>query len=236
MYKTFMVFFLTLCVVRAAGQMHLPDSGVQSPAADRAVATFQQAVQLQKEIYTGPEHISYLPAIEGSAYFLSPDWQPGAVLYDGLLYRDQLLKYDLVTDRLVLKRYDGFPIELRPDKISYFTLPEHTIVYWKSEKNSLKPGFYEQLAAGPLTILAKHTKALEERMENNQLRQRFLEGTAYYAIKDDKVHSVKSLGSVLDLVGDKRNAIQQHLKKKSIKFKRNREAALTAIAGFYNKP
>jgi hypothetical protein len=109
--------------------MHNADSTGNTLAAANATATFQQAVHFQKEIYSGAEHIGYAPSVKASAYFSTKEWTSGAVLYDGVLYGSESLMYDQVKDKLVLKRFDGFPVELRSDKITYFTLAGHTFVY-----------------------------------------------------------------------------------------------------------
>jgi hypothetical protein len=68
-----------------------------------------------------------------------------------------------------------------------------------------------------------------------QLRQRFVETTTYYALKGDSYDIIKNKASLLNVVGGKKKEIQQHLRKKGIKFKSNRELALIAAADYYNQ-
>jgi hypothetical protein len=206
-----------------------------SEASATAVRTYNKILPVEKAIYTGPEHVSYLPSYEGFAYYLSKEWQSGSVLYDGLLYEGQLLLYDLVKDKLVLKRYDGFAIELRSEKVSYFTIPGHTFIYKNGGNKGVKEGYYELLASGALTMLARHTKTLVERAEDTQVRQYFTEGTAYYAIKDSKAYSIHNLSSALEPVDSGKGAIQKYLKQQGIRFKKDRARALVVIADYYNK-
>jgi hypothetical protein len=234
--KTTGVFFFLFLSFYAAGQGHRADTSQTNPATAEATTTFRQVVQLQKEIYTGAEHIGYAPNIQGVAYFLQKEWLPGSVLYDGILYENESLMYDQVKDKLVVKRFDGFGVELRSEKISYFTLPGHTFVYIPGGfSNGLKEGFYEQLAAGPLSILARRAKVVEEQMDVAQLRQQFVATTAYYALKGNTVHGIKNKASLLALADGKKSELQQHLRKKGINFKQDREQALIAVAGYYNQ-
>jgi hypothetical protein len=137
--------FLTLSYQLSQGQVQNADTTGNILATAHATATFQQAVHFQKEIYSGAEHMGYAPSVEGSAYFSAKDWAPGAVLYDGVLYGSESLMYDQVKDKLVLKRFDGFPVELRSDKIIYFTLAGHTFIYinrkpsLRAERRLLRP-------------------------------------------------------------------------------------------------
>ena len=229
------VFVFAFCVQPAFSQLRVADSATYPLAAQQAIATFQQAVSVQKEIYTGPEHFGYLPTIEGLPYLFTKEWLPGAVVYDGILYPDVRLKYDVVKDKLVLKRLDAFAIELRSEKISLFNLPQHTFIYLNNVNAiGLEPGFYERLSSGALTLLVKHKKRLEERIEENKYHQRFLDEATYYAIRGNRSVVVKNAGTVLNLVGNKKGEIQQALKKEGIKFKSNKEQALRFIADYYN--
>ena len=227
-----------LCLVLlynlSAAQPQVPDTGFLSAAAQAAVATYQQALPVEKEIYNGPEHIAYLPTIEGVAYFDSKDWQTGTVVYDGIQYENLMLLYDLVKDKLVLKRHDGFGIEVRSEKVSHFTINNHHFI-GVQETKGLKPGFYEQLASGKLTILARHSNQLKERVETNRLLQYFQGATTYHAIKEDTNYNIRNLSTVWSIIDIDRGAIQQQLKKSGITFKKNKELALKTVADYYNK-
>jgi hypothetical protein len=228
--------FLTFSYQLSQGQVQNADTTGNILAAANATATFQQAVYFQKEIYSGAEHMGYAPSVEGSAYFSAKDWTSGAVLYDGVLYGSESLMYDQVRDKLVLKRFDGFAVELRSDKITYFTLAGHTFIYInRNHPTGLKEGFYDRLAEGELGILVRRAKLFEEQVNEMQLRQRFVETTTYYALKGDSYDIIKNKASLLNVVGGKKKEIQQHLRKKGIKFKSNRELALIAAADYYNQ-
>jgi hypothetical protein len=217
------------------GQSALPDSNA-NPLASAATQVFLQTLQTGKEIYVGPEHIEYLPSIEGIAYFVSKEWQLGQVQCDGILYSNELLLYDLSKDRLIVKRPDNFAIELRNDKLDWFAIAGHVFVNIKADNNvGLAPGIYDQLAFGALTVLARHRKIYEERVEETRVLRRFNTETTYFAVANNKAHLIRNMRSLLDLTGSKSSAIQQQLKKAGIKFKKDREAALTTAARFYNE-
>lgn len=199
-----------------------------------ARSTFLQAVERQKEVHNGVEHMAYPATAEGFAYFLSKDWQRGSVRYDGVLYEGEMLLYDMVRDKLVVRRPDGFAIEVRREKVDWFALASHLFVYMDGS-NGLKPGFYDRLAVGAVTLLARRGKQLEDQIEDTRVRQTFTEQVAYYALAGNTIHPIRNLRSLLDVVPARAGAAQQHLKRNGIKYKRNREAALAAAAAFFNQ-
>lgn len=229
-FAAFALFFFC----PAFGQLSTAVAITDSVAAESATATFLQLIRLQKEIYNGPEHITYLPTIEGFAYFASKNWQGGTVQYDGITYTGEQLLYDLVKDKLIIKRPDAFPVELRSDKVDWFNMPGHLFVHVDAT-SGLRQGFYEQLASGPVVLLAKRKKEYEERVDQVRLIQKFTEQTTYYAIRNGQAHAIKNLHALLGLMDKRGNPVQQQLRKQGIKYKRNHEAALIAAADFFNK-
>jgi hypothetical protein len=227
-------FIAALFSIPALSQLAYTDS--IEPASLAATTFFLQALQNEKEIYNGPEHIEYLPNIEGIAYFGSKDWQTGAVQYDGITYQDVAIQYDLVKDRVVVKRPDNFAIELRSDKVDWFSLAQHVFVYIPENNTSgLKAGFYDELAAGAITVLVKRRKLFQDRIEDTRARRLFVDEITYYAVKNNQAHVIRNLHSLLALTGKKSGEIQQQLRRAGIKFRDIREAALAAAAQYYNQ-
>lgn len=225
---------LLLIGYQAFCQNTTPEVNDNTPAIANARALFLQYINADKEIYTGPEHIGYQPTIEGFAYFLSKEWQAGSLQYDGFVYSSELLLYDMVKDQLIVQRPDGFAIELRNDKVDWFSMPGHLFVHIRNAKG-LKPGFYEQLASGKLTVLARRVKLFDEKLQDNGARQKFNERTTYYAGQDNSYQSIRNLKALLRLTGHQGNTVQQQLKKQGIRYKKNPDAALAAAARFYNQ-
>ena len=231
-YAVFFLFFFSSIL---HSQLAFNDSS-QNNAALAATAVFAQALQGNKEIYNGPEHIGYPSSIEGLPYFGFKEWQTGAVQYYDLVYLNEALQYDVVKDKLVVRRQDGFAIELRSDRVDWFSLAGHQFVYVNAQTTAdLKPGFYDQLAAGDLTVLVKHAKHFEDRTEETQIHRVLVDETAYYAVQNNKAYVIRNLHSLLALTGKKSAAIRQQLSHAGIKFKKNREAALAFAARYYNQ-
>src|SRR5688572_26629431 len=59
-------------------------------------------------LFNGKQHLGYPSNYFGIPYFKTPDWLPGSVVYSEVLYDDLLLKYDLVSNQLVVKYPNGY--------------------------------------------------------------------------------------------------------------------------------
>jgi len=227
------VLFILL-TIPAFSQSFVAQPGDSTPALSNATAQFIHVVQAQKEIYTGREHIAYPPTIEGFAYFMSKEWQPGAVQYDGIVYPNEHMLYDLAKDQLIIQRPDGFAVELRSDKTDGFVLLNHRFMHFTNE-SGLKPGFYDQLASGKIMVLAKREKIFEERLQDNAANQKFREHTTYYAGQANAFHTIRNLHSLLGMMGNKSSTVQQQLRKMGVRYRKNPEAALIMAAQYFNQ-
>jgi len=205
----------------------------------------EQAGNADSLKFTGPSETSPLyngrifywyPAKEGHAFFLSPEWHTGSVLYDDVWYHDIKLKYDIYKDEVIVLHPGFKSIRLFSERVQQFTMGQHSFVRLSPGKNSsMKKGFYQQLAQGTITVLALHQKRLKENISDNKLIQYFDPANFYYAVKDGVYYPVKKLKTLLDLAKDQRQNIVRHLKKQGLKYRLNKEKTIAEAAAFYNQ-
>ncbi|MBC7923212.1 MAG: hypothetical protein H7Z75_19205, partial [Ferruginibacter sp.] len=160
------VLFGFLPVRREAyGQLAESDTAFLRKSLAYATDLYTQAIGVHSSLYNGSQHVGYDPHVRSHPYLESDDWQAGSVRYDGVWYRDVSALYDIVGDELIIQHYNrGFEIQLLREKISHFSLPNHTFVRLvpDSTNAALRAGFYDQLYDGKVAVLAKRTKIVEE--------------------------------------------------------------------------
>lgn len=199
-------------------------------------AEYNKKITAAGDLYYGTEHLSYPPFTEGFAYFNSPDWVHGSVTYNGVLYQNLLLKYDLIKDELiVLHPNNVFAVTLFSERIQSFTIGnDHFIYISKIDKSGLKPGYYHQLVSGKLSILAKRSKAIEEKT-TTQVEKRIVLKDQFYATNQGLARLIKGEDSIMEMVGNLSGNIRKLLRSKDLKFRTNKELALIEIASYYNQ-
>jgi hypothetical protein len=236
-YSFVSLLLFAVCILQA--QRNFIDTGV--PGGDTAYAKQLYFAQRTEElpIYNGVLHIGYSPSIEGHAYFESPGWQKGSVIYNNVLYENVIMKYDLVNDQLIVtpKEQGGMFIGLLSPRISQFSFSTFTFIYInKTKQNTFSsPGFYQQLVLGKLTVLAKRSKVINEKIEGVTLLRKFKERVKYYLLKDNEVHAVKHKKDILNVVKDRRKEVQKFLSKNKLNYRKDPEKTLVALAEFYNQ-
>lgn len=188
-------------------------------------------------IYTGRAYTDYGP-MQGHAYAYSPGWQPGSVIYDGVSYKNIPVKYDLVQQLVVVQRPDGITqLSLQNRLLSQFSLGSRKFLQLHAmdrSGDSLR-SFYEVLAEGQLTLLAGRKKIIQDKIGNMQIQRQVYEQTEFYALKNGAYHRLSSQSDFLDLAPGLKKDLLQHLRRNRIRFLRDREAALVALALYYNE-
>jgi hypothetical protein len=213
------------------------DSSFHQPAYAKAIEEFLEAKGQNLPVYNGIQHVGYPPLIQGSAYYKSNDWQKGSVLYDGVLYKDVFLKYDMLKDELIIRQPSSLlGVILFSPRVYHFSLWNSTFTYkHKADSASIAEGFYEQLVMGKMSLLAKRKEIIEETIINTELFRKFVHNDQYYVMKADRYYAIKNQKDMLHLLGEKKKEIQKYLKKNKVKFKKDPENTLIKIAEQYNQ-
>ena len=237
MFKKLIAFLISCLYLFTADGQQISADSLQQQRAD-AQATYYLAFRAEHAfLYTGRAYAHYGP-LEGHAYAYSPGWESGSVVYDGITYKNILLKYDLVQQLIVVQRPDGITqLSLQNRLVSGFSLGRKKFMQLQAVDNrgdSLNL-FYELLSEGPMTLLAGRRKTIEDKIENMQIQREVYERITYYAYYDGRYFKIGHQNDFLDLVPGSKRELMQHLRKNNIRFRRNPEAALVAMADYYNQ-
>jgi hypothetical protein len=236
-YSFAFLFLFAVCGLQA--QQYAIDSAITSDDTGYAKHLYFAKRAEELAIFNGVYHHGYPPSIEGHAYFQSPEWQKGYVIYDNILYENMAMKYDLLKDQLIVtpKEQSGMLITLFSPRVEQFSFSTFTFIRIdKTDQNSyLSPGFYQQLVRGKLTALAKRTKIINEKIEGTALLQKFEETVKYYLLKGGIFYPVKHKKDILTIVKDRRKEVQRFLLKNKLNYRKDREKTLVAVVEFYNQ-
>ncbi|MDO3645072.1 hypothetical protein [Mucilaginibacter sp. L3T2-6] len=233
----FCAFLGTNCSAQAARA----DSSSQQVAFNNAVAFYNNALNIQAPVYSGPEYYFYDPHIKGNAYYQdSNGFSKGSVYFDGTLYNNMSLLYDVNTDQLV----GLFPNHiskfiLHKEKVTAFDyLGSHFINISKDtlpDNTALEPAYYRQLYAGKSEVLARYTKSMQTSTSTSNLVEYYFSVKNYFYIRKNNVfHSVSGKGSVLSLFKERKAALRKFIKDNNIDFKDKPEEAMVKVANWYD--
>jgi hypothetical protein len=235
-----MRLFLTLPLLSllgtALGQQVESDTSFLASAAKYQKSLYNKSIRGQSRLYNGTEYRDYLSRNDEHPYFGIDDWQYGIIYYDDEYYDSVAMFYDLSRDKVITEHLlSGGKIELIAEKISTFTLGDHAFVrLHKDPAAIISEGFYERLYNGSTKVFVRRTKTLLSQASANTIVYSFEERNRVFIHKDGAYHPVRSKKSVLRVFPDNKPQLRAMLKEKNIRFKANRERAITMMAEKYD--
>jgi hypothetical protein len=232
-----------LCFVfsaRVVGQAAPADSSSQKNALNNTVSLFYGSIGKQSPLYNGTEYYFYDPIIKGNAYYADVNsFTPGSVFYDNMHFTGVPMLYDIYGDQVVILLYNHFTkCTLIKDKVSSFDFLDHHFVRIDTvtflNNPAIKPGYYDELYAGRLQVLARYSKSIQVTTGGQTSESYFNYSKDYYIRKNNIYYNFSSQGALLDILKDKKKEIQKYLKENQVKYRRNPEEAMVKIASYYD--
>jgi hypothetical protein len=238
----------TLGMMMAAGLAVLAGSplvlaqGLPPTAVADLQQRYNESLGSSPELISGPEYADKTLRYhrrEGFPYFLQPDPQPGSVYYNNHPFSQQQLAYDVLLDQVVLQ-FPGSPYRLRllNERVRSFTIGPHQFVRLVADSasgNVLRTGFYEVLTEGPVQVLARRAKRLQEKREQDFINAELIVTDKLFVKKADRFYPITNKSSLLRLLADRGKDVQKYGQAHKLKFnKKHLEASAVELARYYN--
>ena len=223
------------------------DIGLLNESLRTVIAVHDEMLGENIHLYNGPENAGYNHLSIGNPYYLADVVQPGSVFYDGILYRQVPMLYDLVQDNVVIVRYNRDSIStdyrnsLRMDLIrnwvGWFAFAGHDFIRLEADSNSrnMKDGFYDRVYNGNIKVLIKRTKRYVEEVKGLELERRYDMVDYYYVQKGGRYYAIRTKKSFLQLLKNKKKELSSFARKNKLKFKKNREGYITELSRYYDQ-
>lgn len=206
------------------------DSGAVTGPLAAARQVYAAALGTESALYNGAEYVDYtVPGTRGHQFFLKSEPQPGTVAYRGGTFAAVPLRYDLVRDLPVLL-YPGqaVAILLTPEKVAGFTLGSHRFVRIDDDSlntDALPTGFYEVLVAGPVALLAKHSKRVYQALIGQALTLEYRQTDQLFVRTPSTTAAVTNLRKLLELLPDHQAEVQRYARQRGLGFGTDERAA-----------
>ncbi len=241
------IAFLLLSVFWAKtsfGQETPGDSTIRQASLGQAVSNFYISIGQESRVYNGIEYHPYDRTIKGTALFPldAETWATGKVTYDGISYDGVPMMYDIYKDVLVALLYNHFSMYiLQSNRVRDFSFSGHQFIRVNADsltndRSGISTGFYEQLYKGKTMVLAKWVKTIQHSTSiTTVLETYFIENHDYYLLKGNTYYKVNSKGAFLDVLKDKKPALQKYLKDNHINFRQDPATAMAILAAYYDR-
>lgn len=197
-------------------------------------------IDKESGLYNGRQYVVYAHTIsEGTPFLIaSNEMDNGSIEYDGILYENVPLRYDILKNMIVTRvPATNYLVQLNNEKTTAFSIENRH--FKKLEKdtayNTLKAGFYEILYDGKCKAYKKQLKTLGEDLSGSKLRTFIIDATDYYLQKDNRYIVINNRKALLAAFRDKKKDIQSFLKKNKLNFRDDKDGVLAKTAAYYDQ-
>ncbi len=208
-----------------------------SSALHAAKEYFENEIKEDALLYAGEEYIKYVANIQGHPFFNNDQMHNSEIFYDGILYKNIPLMYDLVRQEVVISNYNkSNRMKLLTEKIKYFTLQGHTFKNFFSIEGSdanVTNTIYDEVFNGKASVLIKRVKYVKIAIRAEDPTS-FKQLDEFYIRNGKSLYAVANKNAVIQAFNDKKQLLKIFIRKNRLKYKKNIEKDLVMTAAYYS--
>lgn len=192
-------------------------------------------------LQNGIKFIEEFKTIKGNnQYFISKEFKSGNLTYNGQLYYDVLIKYDVFSDNLIIRLVDNnnyFAIQLIKELIADFEINNHVFLNSNtlkiSDNFSVDKGFYEVLFKDAhITLLKKHKKRGQDLKNDKFAYTAFKSTPLFFIYYNEELCKIISKKDMLKLFPSKKKFINNYYNKNRVLMKYDYDLFLTRLVSY----
>jgi hypothetical protein len=188
-------------------------------------------------LYSGAEYEGVYSFVLGTPFWNSNGFQKGTLCYEGVLYRDVQLAYDLVRNELLTHSLQGQRLRLEKVKLNYFVLTDHTYVHLlpdTTSKNPIPDDIYDVLYNDKIKVYAKRTKVITRGLHAEE-KDSFTTRTLYFLFKDNTYYPITREKDLLKIFPDDKRQFKSFWAENRLSFKREPEAFIIQTVSHWSQ-
>ena len=224
--------------IRAQSQFSQNDSLIESKAYNNAVSQYHAYLKPEPGLYRGSRYHEYaFQLAEGHPFYGDGKAHKGSALYNGVLYKDLTLLFDMVKDEVVIPSpFGAYKLYLMSSQVDSFTIGDHSFILLKDSLNPMAPrnGFYEQLYKGRVCVLKKNKKLLREDLQLSGVRLYIDSSLSYYIKKGDTYYSIRNKRALSYAFSDKSKELNRFIRQNKLSIRKDMENTLIKVAAWYD--
>lgn len=172
-------------------------------------------------LYTNP----YKTLDNNTLYFLNDKFEKGDLTYNGQIYYNVSLKYDLYRDLLILNQFnasDLLGITLNNEKVNAFTILNSNFIRIVKEKYNypeFSTGYYETISLSEnLIFYIKHSKAIQKKIKDDGSYYYFKDNNLFYLDYKKVLYAITGKNDLIKLFPEQKKQINEfYLSNRSIR-------------------
>ena len=230
---------LLLCIAIAFISSVATGQDLQSPDRRETINDlFVKQIGAAAEIFSGPDYVPQNYRKTGSVFYASDSLAVGWIVYDGLLYKNVGLQWDILQNYVLIQGKNGYSrIILRNNMVDSFQLSGHTIIRMEADKESNlhNTDFYDAVYRGKIQVWARRKVTTNYGNSESRVVYAMRPQHKFYIKKENLFYQVTNRREVLNVFSNKQSEINKAVNSENLSWRRDFEECLTLAAAVYDK-
>jgi hypothetical protein len=203
-------------------------------------ALYREKIPMTPEVFNGGEYVEYPSAYIGHAFFQSTAYNYADIVFNGIVYKDIPLLYDLVSQNLIaLNPIHAKKVILQSNRISEFIIhSDFGDVKFVKGSTKVVAGDYADIFLEEIVedgLYAYHQKSLQREIKELERNTRFDQSESLLLFHGGELNPLKTKQSAIRILGMEKKLAREVIKEKGLKYRLDRRAYQTAIVQAYQK-
>jgi hypothetical protein len=188
-------------------------------------------------VYNGKEYHQEKYSTIGHPFFISDSTMLGSIMYKNILYNNVHVQLDIASDILIIKdEYQNNGLVVQSNYIDFFTIANHRFEFIKPIiKTEISTGFYEKITGNQATLYVKRKKTFEQALKAEDNTTKYITTSQYYVKMNTHFYEISSKKTLLRLLVNKKEMLEQFINQNKINFNKDVESAFEKTISYYNK-
>ena len=198
---------------------------------------YNKKFQGSSNLYSGSQYIEQNYAQSGSPFFLSDTLTNGWISYDGHLYSNVPLQWDVFQNYIItLSLKENTKLILREELIDSFYFSGHLIKKMEVDKehNLLRAGLYDVLYDGKTSVIVMRKKTNMGVIDGKIIVYNFTKRDIVYVKKEGIYYSVKNKRNIFNFFGNYQSPINRLVRKAGLNWRKNFGQCAAIAAQYYD--
>jgi len=240
-FRFFLIVSL-LIYVPAVSQQLSSDKQTNQVSVDDTLAmnTYSRIMNHNYDIVNGPEYIVFHKLYHTNPFFQSATICSGTVFYNGHIYSDYKLIYDIFKDEIVVNYLtpSGYLklISLNKHFVDSFDISVNNItsrfqkILFKPE-DEMKDGYYEIKFRGKAILLLRYIKTMSQVDGQDE----YFDALKKYILLNGEYHTITTLRKFIKLFGENKNEMKKYIRSlRVVSFRKISDIELIQIFAYYD--
>ncbi|TFH47720.1 MAG: hypothetical protein E4G92_04725 [Bacteroidia bacterium] len=197
----------------------------------------QDTIYNRQLLYNGRAWENRYQKILSHEFFLTRNQVNGSVTINGMTFENNLLRYDVFNDELLILFSPDTWLQLNKEAISGFTLliDNKRYLFENFERKNLKStiGYSQVIYHGEIYLIKKYSKEIKKYAVDNKYDS-FTEAESVYMVMGGENFRLGTRKDIFNALSDRKEEIKRFVKTRGLKISLKNPESLIPVLEFYD--